>query len=103
MDLLGLRNLTIIKNCIKIIRAKAKKEQKELINLAVNSTLGRTINTSMTTFIVLLAMFIVGGEAIKGFIFAIMIGVVVGTYSSICIATPSVLDFSKKKDETKSL
>ncbi|MBK9592174.1 MAG: hypothetical protein IPO32_11950 [Crocinitomicaceae bacterium] len=80
-----------------------KKEQKELINLAVNSTLGRTINTSMTTFIVLLAMFIVGGEAIKGFIFAIMIGVVVGTYSSICIATPSVLDFTKKKDEPKSL
>jgi SecD/SecF fusion protein len=80
-----------------------KKEQKELINLAVNSTLGRTINTSMTTFIVLLAMFVVGGEAIKGFIFAIMIGVVVGTYSSICIATPSVLDFTKKKDEPKSL
>jgi SecD/SecF fusion protein len=80
-----------------------KKEVKELTNLAVNSTLGRTINTSMTTFIVLLAMFIVGGEAIKGFIFAIMIGVVVGTYSSICIATPSVLDFTKKKDEPKSL
>lgn len=81
-----------------------KKEEKELINIAVNSTLGRTINTSMTTFIVLLAMFVVGGEAIKGFIFAIMIGVVVGTYSSVCIATPAVLDFSKKKkDETKSL
>ena len=69
----------------------------------LSNKVGRTINTSMTTFIVLLAMFIVGGEAIKGFIFAIMIGVVVGTYSSICIATPSVLDFTKKKDDTKSL
>lgn len=77
----------------------AKKDQKEVINTAINSTLGRTINTSMTTFIVLLAMFIVGGEAIKGFIFAIMIGVVVGTYSSICIATPMVLDFGKKNKE----
>ncbi|MBK7129148.1 MAG: protein translocase subunit SecDF [Crocinitomicaceae bacterium] len=75
-----------------------KKDEKETINMAVNSTLGRTINTSMTTFIVLLAMFIMGGEAIKGFIFAIMIGVVVGTYSSICIATPTVLDFGKKKN-----
>ena len=76
-----------------------KKDQKEVIDMAINSTLGRTINTSMTTFIVLLAMFIMGGEAIKGFIFALMIGVVVGTYSSIFIATPLVLDFSKKKKE----
>ncbi|MBI3135266.1 MAG: protein translocase subunit SecDF [Bacteroidetes bacterium] len=76
-----------------------KKGERELINQAVNSTLGRTINTSMTTFIVLLAMFVMGGEAIKGFIFAIMIGVVVGTYSSICIATPIILDFGKKGNE----
>lgn len=80
-----------------------KKGERELINLAVNSTLGRTINTSMTTFIVLLAMFVMGGEAIKGFIFAIMIGVVVGTYSSICIATPIILDFGKKKDEDERI
>jgi SecD/SecF fusion protein len=78
-----------------------KKDSGEITDLAVNSTLGRTINTSMTTFIVLLAMFIMGGEAIKGFIFAIMIGVVVGTYSSICIATPIVFDFSKKQQNLK--
>lgn len=66
------------------------------INTSLNSTLSRTINTSMTTFIVLLIIFIFGGAAIKGFIFALMIGVIVGTYSSICIATPILIDFSKK-------
>ena len=66
------------------------------INKSLNSTLSRTINTSMTTFIVLLIIFLFGGAAIKGFIFALMIGVIVGTYSSVCIATPVLIDFSKK-------
>lgn len=66
------------------------------INSSLNSTLSRTINTSMTTFIVLLVIFLFGGAAIKGFIFALMIGVVVGTYSSLCIATPLLVDLSKK-------
>ena len=80
-----------------------KKDQKEVINDAVNSTLGRTVNTSLSTFIVLLAMFIMGGDAIKGFIFALMVGVVVGTYSSLFIATPSVVEFLKKnKAEQKN-
>ena len=70
--------------------------QNDQINTSLNSTLSRTINTSMTTFIVLLVIFLFGGAAIKGFIFALMIGVVVGTYSSICIATPILIDFSKK-------
>ena len=69
--------------------------EKENINRSLNSTLSRTINTSMTTFIVLLIIFIFGGVAIKGFIFALMIGVLVGTYSSLCIATPILVDFSK--------
>ena len=64
----------------------------EQINNSLNSTLSRTINTSMTTFIVLLIIFILGGAAIKGFIFALMIGVGVGTYSSLCIATPLLID-----------
>lgn len=72
-------------------------DEKEQINRSLNSTLSRTINTSMTTFIVLLIVFIFGGAAIKGFIFALMIGVIVGTYSSVCIATPVLVDFSKKK------
>ncbi len=74
---------------------KKKGDSTEVINHALNSTLSRTVNTSVTTFLVLLIIFIFGGDSIKGMTFALMIGVVVGTYSSLCIATPSVVDFSK--------
>ncbi|MBL7925953.1 MAG: protein translocase subunit SecDF [Bacteroidia bacterium] len=78
-----------------------KGDSKTVINEAINSTLSRTINTSLTVFFVLLAIFIFGGETIKGFSFALLIGIVVGTYSSICIATPIVIDFSGKDKEIK--
>ena len=71
---------------------------KQVINDALNSTLSRTINTSMSTFLVLLMIFIFGGEVIRGFVFALMVGVVVGTYSSLCVAAPTVIDLSKEKD-----
>jgi SecD/SecF fusion protein len=73
----------------------SKHDEKSIINDALNSTLSRTVNTSLSTFIVLLTIFLLGGDNIKGFVFALMVGVVVGTYSSIFIATPAVLDFSK--------
>ena len=73
-----------------------KDEKITVINYALNSTLSRTINTSLTIFFVLLAIFIFGGETIRGFSFALLIGIVVGTYSSLCIATPIVVDFDKK-------
>jgi len=79
---------------------KSDNEQNQ-INRSLNSTLSRTINTSMTTFIVLLIIFIFGGAAIKGFIFALMIGVIVGTYSSVCIATPVLIDFSGMRKSKK--
>ncbi len=66
--------------------------RKELYNSALNSTISRTVNTSLSTFLVLLAIFIFGGEVIQGFIFALLIGVFVGTYSSLFIATPIVYD-----------
>ncbi|HRG58157.1 MAG TPA: protein translocase subunit SecDF [Bacteroidia bacterium] len=72
------------------------EERKRVINSALNSTLSRTILTSLTIFLVLLAIFIFGGEVIRGFSFALLIGIVIGTYSSICIATPIVLDFDRK-------
>ena len=78
------------------------EDEKSNINKSLNSTLSRTINTSMTTFIVLLIIFLFGGVAIKGFIFALMIGVIVGTYSSVCIATPVLIDFSKSVRKVKS-
>ncbi|MDG2369247.1 MAG: protein translocase subunit SecF, partial [Flavobacteriales bacterium] len=72
-----------------------RANQVEVVNNALNSTLSRTLNTSFSTFLVLLTIFIFGGESIKGFSFALMIGVLVGTYSSVCIATPSVVDLTK--------
>lgn len=83
---------------------KSSNEQEQ-INNSLNSTLSRTINTSMTTFIVLLIIFLFGGPAIKGFIFALMMGVLVGTYSSVCIATPILIDFTgmKKANRKKAV
>lgn len=72
------------------------EERNKLINYALNSTLSRTILTSLTVFFVLLVIFIFGGESIQGFIFALLIGRVIGTYSSLCISTPIVVDFDKK-------
>lgn len=73
-----------------------KKDQDIVINDALNSTLSRTIITSMTTLLVLLMIFFFGGEVIRGFVFALIIGVVVGTYSSLCVATPLVVDLARK-------
>ncbi len=69
----------------------------ENINEALNSTLSRTLNTSLTTLIVLLAIFVFGGESLRGFMFAMIVGVIVGTYSSVFIATPVMFDSLKKK------
>ncbi|MDA7646237.1 protein translocase subunit SecF, partial [bacterium] len=68
----------------------------QVMNLAINATLSRTILTSVTTFVAVLVLWIFGGSALKDFSFAIMIGVVVGTYSSIFIAAPVVYIWSKK-------
>lgn len=67
------------------------------INYAINSTLSRTLNTSLTTLVVLLSIFIFGGESLRGFMFAMIVGVVVGTYSSVFIATPVMYDALSKK------
>ena len=72
---------------------------KDNVNGAVSSTLSRTLMTSVTTFIVVAILFFLGGQAIRGFAFALMIGVIVGTYSSVFIATPIMFDTMKKKAE----
>ncbi|RKR85249.1 SecD/SecF fusion protein [Mucilaginibacter gracilis] len=69
---------------------------KEVINQAINSTLSRTIITALTVVFVLIVLFIFGGDVIRGFSFALLIGVCFGTYSSICVATPVIIDFGKK-------
>ena len=79
-----------------------KRNIRDNINNAINSTLARTVNTSGTTFVVLLAIFLFGGEVIRGFIFALMFGVIIGTYSSVFIATPIAYDLINKKNRDKS-
>lgn len=74
-----------------------RKTVFELINEAINETLSRTIITSVTVFLVLIILFIFGGEIIRGFSFALLIGVVAGTASSIFIATPAVIELSRKR------
>lgn len=76
-------------------------DRKQVINNALNSTLSRTLNTSLITFFVLLAIFIFGGDVIRGFVFALLIGIVVGTYSSLCIAAPVVVDLDKAEAARK--
>ena len=73
-------------------------DNETTVNTALNSTLSRTLNTSLTTLIVLIAIFIFGGESIRGFMFALIIGVMVGTYSSVFIATPIMFDSFKNKN-----
>ena len=73
----------------------AKRDRAQNINDAINATLSRTFSTSMSTFVVLLAIFIFGGETIRGFVFALLMGVIIGTYSSICIATPIAYDIQQ--------
>jgi len=71
---------------------------EELLNLSINGTLSRTILTSVTTLIALLSLYIFGGEVIRGFTFAMIWGVLVGTYSSICVASPLLLLLGVKRD-----
>ncbi|MBQ3382629.1 MAG: protein translocase subunit SecDF [Bacteroidales bacterium] len=80
-------------------RIYPKRTLKENINGAVNSTLARTFNTSGTTLVVLLAIAIFGGDTIRGFAVALALGVIVGTFSSVFIATPIMYDINKKKVE----
>ncbi|MDG1529021.1 MAG: protein translocase subunit SecDF [Polaribacter sp.] len=76
-----------------------KWKYSEVVDKALSSTLGRTINTSLTTLLVMLAIFFFGGDSIKGFMFALIVGVVVGTYSSLFVATPIMFDSSKKEEK----
>ncbi|MBV7269959.1 protein translocase subunit SecDF [Winogradskyella luteola] len=73
------------------------------INVSLNSTLSRTLNTSVTTLVVLLAMFAFGADSLRGLLFALIVGVIVGTYSSMFIATPLMYDTAKKGDAAESL
>lgn len=81
----------------EFVNDNTKLEFNSTVNSALNSTLSRTLNTSLTTLLVLLSIFIFGGESIRGFMFALIVGVIVGTYSSVFIATPVMYDTQRKK------
>ena len=72
----------------------------QIVNDSINTTLSRTLNTSLTMILVLSIMFVFGGDSIRGFIFAMLIGIIVGTYSSLFIATPVLVDTMTKYDKT---
>ena len=83
-----------------------KRDRGVNINEAINATLSRTFSTSMSTFVVLLAIFCFGGETIRGFVFALLIGVIVGTYSSMCVApmiAKDIQDAQQRRRERKAL
>jgi SecD/SecF fusion protein len=73
------------------------KPKSEVINAAINDTLSRTIMTSLTVFLTILILFIFGGEVTRGFAFAMLIGVLTGTYSSIFVAAPILVDLGGNK------
>lgn len=79
-----------------------KRDMQENMNHALNQTLARTVNTAGTTTVVLLAMFIFGGEVIRGFVFALLFGVVIGTFSSLFVATPIAYDLMRISAKKKA-
>lgn len=79
------------------LRKYKTKPLPELFNISINETLSRTLMTSVTTLLALLALFFLGGEIIRGFSLALIVGVLIGTYSSICLATPFLLNFDLRK------
>lgn len=89
-----------IRENLKVLR---REEYVNIFNTSINQTLSRTILTSMTTFVVVLILFFFGGEVIHNFSFAIVIGVLVGTYSSVFIASPVVVEWFLKKERTRQI
>ena len=82
-----------------------KRDRKETMNDAINHTLGRTFSTTMTVFIVLLAIFLFGGETIRGFIFALLFGTLIGVYSTVFNASPITYEvylYKKRKAAKKA-
>jgi len=96
----SINDTVVVFDRIREYMADHKRDPHELVvNKAINSTLGRTMNTSLTTLLVLFIIFLLGGVAIKGFIFALLIGILVGTYSSVFIASAVVVDLLKGKEK----
>jgi SecD/SecF fusion protein len=98
----SINNTVVIFDRIReYLKIYPKRSLKDNINGAVNSTLARTVNSSGTTIVVLLAIFIFGGEVIRGFVFALLCGMIIGTFSSIYVSTPIAFDLISRKKSKK--
>ncbi len=83
------------------LRKYKKRDLKEVLNLSINETLSRTVMTSVTTLLALIALLVLGGDVIRGFVFAMTWGVIVGTYSSVFVASATLLKLGVKRDWSK--
>ena len=87
----SLNDTIVIFDRIREIRGKSMELSPELVNNSINQTLSRTLLTSLTVFLVVLILYAIGGQAIHGFAFALVVGVISGTYSTVYIATPVLI------------
>lgn len=83
------------------LRRYKKRDLQEVLNLSINETLSRTVMTSVTTLLALVSLFVLGGDVIRGFVFAMIWGVIVGTYSSVFVASTALLKLGVKRDWSK--
>ncbi|NSX55189.1 protein translocase subunit SecF [Parasulfitobacter algicola] len=83
------------------LRKYKKKDLKEVLNLSINETLSRTVMTSVTTLLALISLYVLGGDVIRGFVFAMIWGVIIGTYSSVFVASTVLLFLGVKRDWSK--
>ncbi len=98
----SLNDTIVVFDRIREVKGKSPHLTAEMINYSINHTLSRTILTSLTTLIVVIILYIFGGQGIHGFAFALLVGIVVGTYSSIFIASPALLWLTEKKVSSTS-
>ena len=84
------------------LRRYKKKDLAEVLNMSINETLSRTVMTSVTTLLALVSLFVLGGDVIRGFVFAMIWGVLVGTYSSVFVASSTLLTLGVKRDWSKT-
>ena len=93
----SLNDTIVVFDRVREVRGKNREITAEMLDRSVNSTLSRTLLTSVTTLIVVGLLYAVGGSGIHSFAFALVIGVIVGTYSSIFVASPTLLLLNRKK------
>jgi SecD/SecF fusion protein len=102
----SLNDTIVVFDRIREVRGRSPDLTSEMVNISINQTLSRTILTSVTTLIVVLILYAIGGEGIHGFAYALIIGVMVGTYSSIFVASPALvmmMDWVKKREMKKKV